>query len=124
MKMTEANLRYLVRKSLVESISVLDQNKPYIMSDASLYYWLQQNGYPFSVQHYAMEPQSLPSDIKKLMDDNQFLLGFKCIGRIGSWMRGHSIYLFGDHMAAEYIVVFKDFKTCLNWIKDNVKDEY
>jgi|SRR6056300_619682 hypothetical protein len=115
MKTTITNLRKIIKRSLLEASSppsigeLSKRNKPYITSDASLFYWLRQNNHPLSVAHYAMEPFSMPKVIIELVNEHSFLSGYRVIGRISTYMNGYAVYLFSDE--SNYAVVCMNHKT-------------
>ena len=132
MRITKRQLRQIIKTSLLEARArrtppdlgaINKRNKPYIISDASLFYWLRQNGNPLSIEHYSMNPVAMPEVILELISENSFLQGTKCIGRIASYMNGHAIYLFADRN--EYKVVCRDHETAGLIVAENIpQSEY
>jgi hypothetical protein len=116
MKITESRLRRIIKKTLVESRPDLSaasrRNKPYIMSDESLYYWLRQNMNPLSIDHYSLEPYRMHERVIDLIENNSFLSGFRCIGQVMTYMKNYSVYLFANRN--EYTVV------CINHSTDGL----
>ena len=135
MKITKRQLRRIIREEYSrlktqglikegkaeEWDAKIKRNKPYIMGDASLFYWLRQNGNPLSIEHYSMSPVSMPEVILELISENAFLQGTKCIGRIASYMSGYAIYLFADRN--EYKVVCREHTTGALIVAEIPRDE-
>jgi len=118
MRITESKLRQIVKRVLLEARprrspppdlgAISKRNKQYITSDASLFYWLRQNGNPLSIAHYSMEPFSMPETVIEMISENSFLSGFKCIGQISTIMTGYAVYLFANQN--EYTVICRNHK--------------
>ena len=110
MKTTMPRLRKIIRTVIRESrASEYDQKinraKPYIMSDASLYYSLRQSGHPFSLAHYSLEPIRTSEQIMNMLDSKQYLQGYKVVGEISNTTGGYITYLLRDSSSYDYAVL-------------------
>lgn len=122
-KTTLTNLRKIIKNSLLEARgfdwdATIKRNKPYITDDPYLFYSLRQNGNPMSIEHYALNPVALPTSVIELIEGNEFLQDSKCVGKISTFMQGHSIYLFRNSQS--YIVVAKEYGTGRLTVADGI----
>jgi len=115
MKITEFKLRNIIRTVIKESRINWDEKikkaKPYIASDAGLYYSLQQAGHPFSVAHYSLEPIRTRDQIMVLLDEDPDLQGCKVVGEISNNTPGYITYLLRELPSYDYVVLHIDNST-------------
>ena len=106
MKTTVPKLRRIIRDVIQESRINWDEKinraKPYIASDAGLYYSLRQSGHPFSVAHYSLEPIRTQDQIMDMLDSEQYLQGYKVVGEISNTSPGFITYLLMHSSSYEY----------------------
>ena len=107
MKTTIPKLRRTIRKVIKESLwakydAKIKKAKPYIVSDQGLYYTLRQQGHPFSVAHYSLEPVRTKDHIMDLLDQESYLTGFKVVGEISNYKPGYVTYLLRDVTTGDY----------------------
>ena len=62
------NSRFFNESRFSDYDAKINRAKPYIASDASLYYSLRQSGHPFSVAHYSLEPIRTRDQIMDMLD--------------------------------------------------------
>ena len=107
MRTTMPKLRKTIRKVIQESVwakydAKIKKAKQYIVDDQGLYYTLRQQGHPFSVAHYSLEPVSTKDHIMDLMDQESYLQGYKVVGDIANYKPGYVTYLLRDVTTDNY----------------------
>lgn len=109
MKTTVPKLRRIIRGVIRESRINWDEKinraKPYIISDQGLYYSLRQSGHPFSVAHYSLEPIRTSEQIMNMLDNEQYLQGYKVVGEISNSSAGYITYLLRDSSSYDYAIL-------------------
>ena len=115
MKTTVPKLRRIIRGVIQESKMNWDEKinraKPYIASDASLYYSLRQSGHPFSVAHYSLEPIRTRDQIMDMLDNEQYLQGYKVVGEISNTSAGIITYLLMHSSSYDYGILHVGYDT-------------